>query len=170
MIRPGARRAAQATKNNKVGIIGTKATIGSGSYQRELKAAKAGITSFGQACPLFVPLVEEGWLDTKVASEVAFSYLKGLKAKDIDTLILGCTHYPLLTPVIADIMGRGVTLVDSAEEVAVEVDRILDSQGLANKSRAKPSYKFFVSDDPKHFTEVGEKFLRQKIRCAKKAG
>ena len=169
VIRPGARRAAQATKNNRVGIIGTRATIGSGAYQRELKAANPRITAFSQSCPLFVPLVEEGWINTKITYEVVWRYLKALKAKAIDTLILGCTHYPLLKSAIADIMGSGVALVDSAEEAAVVVDRIIDSQRLAKSSKVKPSYKFFVSDDPRHFVEVGERFLKQKIRCAKKA-
>jgi glutamate racemase len=168
VIRPGARRAASLTSNNRVGVIGTKATIGSGAYQRELRNAKSGITVFSQACPLFVPLVEEGWLDGKVTFEVARHYLGGLKGRGIDTLILGCTHYPLLKGVIRDVMGKGVTLVDSAEEVAMEVDRILDAHALASRSRARPSYKFFVSDDPRHFAEVGERFLKQKIRCAKR--
>ncbi len=167
VIRPGARRAAGATKNNRVGIIGTRATIGSGAYQKELKSANPKITVFGESCPLFVPLVEEGWLDSKVTGEIAFGYLKGLKAKDIDTLILGCTHYPLLKPAIEGIMGKTVTLVDSAEEVAIEADRILDAHGIANRSNKKPFHKFFVSDDPKHFMEVGERFLKQKIRCVK---
>ncbi len=169
VIRPGARRAAALTRNHRVGIIGTRATLGSGAYQKELKYASSKIVSFGQACPLFVPLVEEGWLDSKVTLEVARHYLSALKSKAIDTLILGCTHYPLLKPAIRAVMGRGVTLVDSAEEVAIEVDRILDAHGLANRSSTRPSHKYFVSDDPKHFSEIGERFLKQKVHCVKRA-
>jgi len=168
VIRPGARRAASLTRRNRVGIIGTKATIGSGAYQRELKNANPKIVAFGQTCPLFVPLVEEGWLDGKVTFGVARHYLDALKAKRIDTLILGCTHYPLLKRVIHDVVGKGVVLVDSAEEVAIEVDRILDAHALTNRSSSTPSYKYFVSDDPRHFVEVGERFLKQKIHCAKR--
>lgn len=169
VIRPGARAAAAITRNKRVGVIGTKATVMSGAYQRELKSANPKIAVFVKSCPLFVPLVEEGWIDTAVTRQVASSYLKGFKSERIDTLILGCTHYPLLKRAIRGVVGDDVALVDSAEEAAAEVDRILDAEGLANRSSAKPAYRFFVSDDPKRFAEVGGLFLRQRIRCVKRA-
>jgi len=169
VIRPGARAAAVITRNNRVGVIGTKATVMSGAYQRELANANPEIAVFSQSCPLFVPLVEEGWLDTAVTRQVASAYLKAFGSKKIDTLILGCTHYPLLKRVIRGVLGPGVALVDSAEEAAAEVDRILDAEGLSSRSNAKPVYRFFVSDDPKRFVKVGGLFLRQRIRCVRRA-
>ncbi|MCS6958245.1 MAG: glutamate racemase [Aquificaceae bacterium] len=119
VLEPGVKRALQTTKNKRVGVIGTRATINSNSYKKLLETN--GVEVFQKACPLFVPMVEEGILDGDIAKGVVAHYLKDIKDKNIDTLILGCTHYPLLKPIIEDFMGEGVNVVDSAECTAMEV-------------------------------------------------
>ena len=170
VIEPGAKCAADATRTAIVGVVGTNATVSSGAYEKAIKRLNGRISVFSQACPLFVPLVEEGWTDNKVCRDAASVYLGPLKAKGIDTLILGCTHYPLLKDVIGRVMGKGVMLVDSAREVAKEAGLILDASGLRNGSAGKKRHKFFVSDEPKRFVKLGGRFLRQRIECVKKAG
>lgn len=170
VIEPGAKGALGATRNNRVGVIGTSATISSGAYERAIKRLNARISCFCQTCPLFVPLVEEGWLDRDVTAEIAGIYLEPLRKKKIDTLILGCTHYPLLKGVLGKVMGPDVVLIDSAKEVAKGAREILDASGLLNQSGARPKHKFFVSDEPDRFARVGERFLRKKIDCVKRAG
>jgi glutamate racemase len=156
VLEPGARAAAEMTRNGKVGVIGTSATIGSSSYVRAIKALKG-------ACPLFVPLVEEGWLEGEVPELAAERYLGGLRSSGIDTLVLGCTHYPLLKPLISRVMGSGVMLIDSAAETAREVSAQLSSRGLENKENEKPLREFYVTDSPEVFKAVGERFLGQDI-------
>lgn len=134
VIEPGVRRAIKSTKNNKVGVIGTEATIQSGAYTRALKEADAAVEVYSRACPLFVPLVEEGWTDNDVVETTVNAYLGSLKQSGIDTLILGCTHYPLLKKVIRKFMGSNVRLVDSAEETAKEVESALKKGGLTRKT------------------------------------
>ena len=131
VIEAGARAASRATKNGKVGIIGTETTISSGAYTKAIREINADIDTFGQACPLFVPLVEEGWINDDVTHAVAERYLGILKDKGIDTLVLGCTHYPLLKGIIQKVMGNGVRLIDSAEETANEVKEVLMGLSLA---------------------------------------
>src|SRR5512145_1255809 len=133
VIEPGVRRAVQSTKNKKIGVIGTDATIQSGAYTRALKAADSTIEVYSRACPLFVPLVEEGWTDNAVVQLTVKNYLGSLKQSGIDTLILGCTHYPLLKKPIHGFMGKAMRLVDSAEEIAIEVAALLKRQSLARK-------------------------------------
>lgn len=169
VIDPGARGAIRATRSRRIGVIGTQATVSSLAYEKAMKRIDPAIKCFAQGCPLFVPLVEEGWLDTKVTREVVSVYLKGLKAKRIDTLILGCTHYPLLKAVIQKEMGSNVALVDSATEVAKEAKEILDASGLLNSSKGKKDQQFFVSDEPARFVKIGERFLKTRINCARKA-
>lgn len=169
VIEPGARSAASSTRNKRIGVIGTNATISSGAYEKAIKRLSARNSVFTQSCPLLVPLVEEGWTNSRVTYDIASIYLTGLKSKKIDTLILGCTHYPLLRGVIKKIMGPDVMLVDSAKEVAKEARAILDSTGLLNSRRAKGKHKFFVSDEPAKFVKIGERFLKKKIDCAKRA-
>ncbi|MDD2856203.1 MAG: glutamate racemase, partial [Desulfuromonadaceae bacterium] len=125
VIEPGARRAVQVTRSGKIGVIGTAGTIGSSAYTRAIKRLKPDAEVLTCACPLFVPLAEEGWTDNNVARLTAEIYLSGLKESPIDTLVLGCTHYPLLKKIIAEVMGPAVTLVDSAEETALTVKEIL---------------------------------------------
>ncbi|MDD5423499.1 MAG: glutamate racemase [Candidatus Omnitrophota bacterium] len=169
VIEPGAKAAVKATRNNIVGVIGTQATISSGAYERAIKKIDPKKSIFAQSCPLFVPLVEEGWIDKGVAREIASIYLKPLKSNKIDTLILGCTHYPLLKTVIGSLMGKGVLLVDSAKEVTEEARDVLDSSGLLNGSKGRRSHKFFVSDEPARFVKIGERFLKQRIECVKRS-
>lgn len=163
VIEPGAKQALLKTKNGRVGVIGTRATISSGVYQKALTGYKRKIRVFAISCPLFVPLVEEGWLGKDVTKAIAYNYLKPLKSKKIDTLILGCTHYPLIKATIRKIMGPGVQLVDSAGAVASEVKCILDEKGLRAGGRRRPRYQFFVSDEPQFFSKEGSKFLGRKI-------
>lgn len=169
VIEPGARRAASLTGNMKIGVIGTKATVKSGVYEREIKKFNPEINVFSLACPLFVPLAEEGWLDGKITKAIAEEYLAPLKKSGVDVLVLGCTHYPLLKPVIQRAAGRNVTLVDSAKETAKEVKLLLEENGLAKTAKAKPEYRFFVSDEPALFKKIGEKFLGRPIERIEKA-
>jgi glutamate racemase len=159
VIKPEALRAATATKNRKVGVIGTRSTIASGAYERAIHQHDSGITVLTQPCPLFVPLAEEGWFDEEVTRLVAERYLTGLIGEGIDTLVLGCTHYPLLKKVIAETMGRDVALVDSAVPIAKEVKDTLASMGMLRNGNQERRLTYYVTDDTKIFTRVGESFL-----------
>src|SRR6266705_6731725 len=130
VIRPGARAAVAATRNDHVGVIGTRATIKSGAYERELRALNPGIRISVRACPLLVPLIEEAWLDDELTDRVIARYLEPLVIEGIDTLVLGCTHYPLLVDPIARFLARKVELVDSARNCAKAVEQLLDQQSL----------------------------------------
>ncbi len=142
VIEPGVRRAIKSTKNKRVGVIGTEATIQSGAYTRALKEADGGVEVYSRACPLFVPLVEEGWTDNDVVEMTVKAYLGSLKQSGIDALILGCTHYPLLKKAIREFIGSGVRLVDSAEETAREVEAALKKAVLTGKKRQRNSQFF----------------------------
>ncbi len=169
VIEPGARSAIQMTKNGRVGVIGTKATISSGAYENSLKRLDASVKVYSQACPLFVPFAEEGWFDGDVVSKVARAYLDGMKSFKIDTLILGCTHYPLLAKVIQKTLGRRVKLVNSAEETAKEAAKLLVESGLCTeKKKNGPKLRFYVSDEPEQFRANGERFLGMSIRSVVK--
>ena len=168
VIEPGARGAVAATRSGRIGVIGTRATIASGAYDKAIKRMNPKMKLFGQSCPLFVPLVEEGWLDTKITYNAASEYLRPLKAKRVDTLILGCTHYPLLKAVIGRFMGKGVILIDSAKEVAGEARDILDAAGLLNRSSRRGGCKFFLSDEPGRFVRMGKRFLKRRVDCVKR--
>ena len=168
VIEPGAKGAVSSTRNNRIGVIGTSATISSGAYEKAIKKISPNKKVYTRSCPLFVPLVEEGWIDKGVSREIAEIYLKPLKAKKIDTLILGCTHYPILKDVIKKAIGVSVLLVDSAKEVAKEARAILDASGLLNPSAGKKEHKFFVSDEPARFIKMGERFLKARIDCVKR--
>lgn len=165
VIEPGVRKALQRTKSKRVGVIGTEATIQSGAYTHALKEVEPGVEVYSRACPMFVPLVEEGWTDNAVAEMAVKTYLGGLKQSGIDTLILGCTHYPLLKKAIRKFMGRNVQLVDSAEETATEVCAILKSKSLARKN-GKGSHSFYVTDAPDRFIKVGRRFLGERVDSA----
>jgi glutamate racemase len=159
VVDPGIEAALAATRNGKIGVIGTRGTVTSRTYETKLKAVRPDIRLSAQACPLFVPLVEEGWLDTDVTREVARIYLQPMIQAEIDTLILGCTHYPLLKSVIREILGPGVQLIDSAEETAKAAARELEWNGLKNGTKGLPNHRFYVSDIPHRFQEIGERFL-----------
>ncbi len=165
VIDPGAQRAVVATRNGKIGVIGTEATIASGTYTRALKRLDPKVEIYTRACPLFVPLAEEGWVDNEVARSAAALYLTSLKRSGIDTLVLGCTHYPLLAGVIAEVMGERVQLVDSARTTAEAVAAILARQGLARHTGAG-SVSFFVTDVPDRFVKVGARFMGQRVESA----
>jgi glutamate racemase len=165
VIAPGAAAAAQATKNRKVGVIGTEATIRSGEYTRALRQLRPDLEIYTRACPLFVPLAEEGWVDNEVASRAARLYLTSLAKSGIDTLILGCTHYPLLKPVIRATMGAGVRLVDSGVATAAVVRQVLVEQGLLRRGRGAEA-SFFVTDSPERFVKVGARFLGAQVDSA----
>lgn len=168
VISPGAREAVYATKNKRIGVIGTKATIASGAYEREIKSLDTRIKVTSCACPLFVPFVEEGWLDQRAVLEVAGVYLEPMKKAGADTLILGCTHYPLLKSVIKKVMGSGVTLIDSAKQVATEVKQILSTDGLLEANH-RPVRSFYVSDGPAWFSGLARRFLGHSIKNVIKA-
>ncbi len=171
VIEPGAKQALAKTKNGRIGVIGTKATIGSGSYEAVLKRLDAGVKVYSEACPLFVPFVEEGWLDGDVVSKVAHVYLDNLKSFGIDTLILGCTHYPLLNHVIQKTIGDKVALVNSAEETAKEARSLLQRLELvSSKSSDDQETRFYVSDEPEQFRVLGERFLGRSIHSVAKVG
>lgn len=168
VITPGAAAAARATKNRRIGVIGTAATVNSNAYANELQRLDPAVQTHSRACPLFVPLVEEGWLETKATELVATEYLFPLTLEKVDTLILGCTHYPLLKIVIAKVTKGMVTLIDSGEATAAEVERMLDEHGLRNTSPHRPNVQFLVSDAPEKFTAIGERFLGRKLGVVKR--
>lgn len=168
VIKPGAKKAVETTRNQCIGIIATSATIQSGEYKREIQRLDASVKVTAQACPLFVPLVEEGWFEKNVTLEVAYEYLAAMKKSKVDTLILGCTHYPLLKPILKSVMGKGVRLVDSAQEVAREVKQLLEYTGQNKTAKSKPRHEFLVSDEPKHFSRLAKRFLGREIAEAKR--
>jgi len=159
VIEASARMALQNTKSKSIGVIGTPATINSNAYARAIHLLDKEAKVFSQACPLFVPLVEEGWFDHPATRLIAQEYLKPVIAEQIDTLVLGCTHYPLLKPLLQDIMGKGVHLIDSAEAMADITADLIDKQNIGNKKSSPPEYVFYVSDVPYRFQTIGERFL-----------
>ncbi|MBF0624443.1 MAG: glutamate racemase [Magnetococcales bacterium] len=159
VILPGARLAAGTTRNRQVGIIGTRSTIASGAYPRELTALDSLIRSHPLACPLFVPLAEEGWHHHPATRLIATESLQPLMAAGIDTLILGCTHYPLLAPVIAEVMGPEVTLIDSARAVADALAGRIGPEIRPAPPGARPTRTLLATDVPDRFEEVARRFL-----------
>ena len=170
VIESGAKVAAARTRNKRVGIIGTVGTVGSGIHAQYLKKLDPEITCFGKACPLFVPLVEEGWLHDPVTVEVASRYLKELQDKDVDTLILGCTHYPLIRSTIRQVMGEEVCLVNPAYETALELGKLLEEQGLSSTGTEQKEfpYRFYVSDLADEFKEFANSILPYDVEMTKK--
>ena len=159
VISPGVREAVYTTQNKRIGVIGTRGTIESHAYENEIKELDPSIKVISCACPLFVPFAEEGWISGREVLGVAKKYLQPLNAARVDTVILGCTHYPLLKPVIKKALGEGVTLIDSAKQVAREVKEILAREGLLNTTRRNPRHKFYVSDNAKWFSNLAGRFL-----------
>lgn len=168
VITPGAEAASRATKNKRIGVIGTAATVNSNAYVNELVRLDDSTRTYSKACPLFVPLVEEGWLDTKATEMIANEYLFPLVAEKIDTLILGCTHYPLLKNVLHTATRGGVTLIDSGEATASVVEKMLDEHHIRNMNPHSPNIQFYVSDAPEKFTAIGERFLGRKLGVVKR--
>jgi len=163
VINPGARAAIEATRNGRIGIIGTHATIASDSYPKAIHKLDDKVKVFSLACPLFVPLVEEGYQDKQAARLIAEDYLKSLREVKIDTLVLGCTHYPLLKKTIQDVIGSDVRLIDSATETAAEARKYLEQKGLLRSDGKQTRHKFYVSDVPDRFAPVAERFLGRRI-------
>lgn len=163
VILPGAAAAAKATRNKRVGIIGTQGTIASRSYTNAIHDIDPSVEVFGQACPLFVPLAEEGWTDHKATELIAREYLHPLVQQKVDTIVLACTHYPILREVIARVVPHTVRLIDSGEATGHAVAELLASSGEQNTSKLTPNLQFFVSDIPYKFSEVGERFLGAKL-------
>lgn len=161
VVEPAARAAAAATRNGRVGVIGTGATIKSGAFRRGVEKYRPGARVFDEACPLFVPLVEAGWIDRNdaVTVETARRYLAPLVAERIDTLIMGCTHYPVLRDIIADIMGEGVTLINPGEWVAKRVKAVLGERDMLCGRDAGGKCRFYVSDLTDTFGEVARVLL-----------
>jgi glutamate racemase len=170
VILPGARRAVELSRSGRIGVIGTRATIDSGAYPAEIRAFRGDAEVIARACPLFVPLAEEGWTEDEVARAVAERYLAPFLDAGVDTLVLGCTHYPLLRGVIGSVLGPAVRLVDSAESVAAEVAaRIAGEPGLAAPAGGAGEHRFFVTDVPGPFQRVAERFLGRPIRRLERA-
>ncbi len=155
--------AVRATKNGKIGIIGTPGTIKSGSYERLIREYDPALKTFTRACPLFVPLVENGHFNTPVTKLVIEEYLEEIRAAGVDTLILGCTHYPLLKQAIREYMGDEVVLIDPGAEVAIYLKKKFDDGGLHGEQTDQNQYQYFVSDNVQGFEELGSMFLETKI-------
>ena len=167
VINPAVEEALSLTRNFRVGVIATYATIESESYARRLEARSPEAEYFLKPCPLFVPLAEEGWLDDAVALETARKYLTPIKKKEVDTLILGCTHYPLLEKVIAKVMGPSVRLVDSAAPTALRLKEILQKRGLLYPRERQAPLRIFVTDHVRNFARIGESFLGEALKSVK---
>lgn len=163
VIEPGAMAAVHATQNGRIGVIGTKATISSDTYARAIQSRDKNIKVFSLACPLFVPLAEEGYLEKEATRLIAEDYLHTLIDLDIDTLVLGCTHYPLLKDVIGRVMGEKVKLIDSAESTALRAAEILRDKDLLRTGGGGTGHKIYVSDVPDKFSQIAERFLGRQI-------
>ena len=163
VVKPGARVAAAATKNRRIGVIGTEGTVHSGLYERFIQEIDPRIRVFQKACPLFVPLVEEGWWKDDITRCVAERYLEPLKEEDVDTLILGCTHYPLIRKLLSEVIGPEVQLINPAYETAQELKRILKEKDLVREDstplRKEEQYSFYVSDAPEKFRDFAAEVL-----------
>ena len=170
VIRAGAEVAACETRNKKVGVIGTEGTIGSGIHEEFLHSLDPEIQVFGKACPLFCPLVEEGWTHDPLTREIAARYLKDLQDRGIDTLILGCTHYPLLRSTIGEIMGDAVRLVNPAYETALELKRLLTKEDLLSQETKQEEfpYRFYVSDLAEKFKQFANSILPYDVEMTQK--
>ena len=159
VVEPGARAAVRQSAGGHIGVIGTEGTVRSGAYENAIRALRPDARITGRACPLFVPLVEEGWVDHAVTRQVALEYLRPLVEARVSALVLGCTHYPLLKPLLCEILGPNVALIDSAAETAAELGRVLCDAGLEAPIDAEPAYSFVASDDPGQFLRLGQRFL-----------
>lgn len=168
VIEPGAKAAVKETENNKIGVIGTTGTINSEAYQKEIRRLNPVSEVIGQDCPLFVQIVEDGWEDTEIARLTAEKYLIDMIEHDIDTLVLGCTHYPILRYTLSKVLGRSVRLINPAYETSREVKEILTEKKLLASRHDKPTQKFYVSDDPEKFRRIGGNILNRNIASIEK--
>ncbi len=163
VIDAGAACAARTTRNRRIGIIGTPTTINSNAYALAIHRIDPDTRLYSQACALFVPLVEEGWLDHPVTRLTAQEYLRPVLSEDIDTLVLGCTHYPLLKPLLQEVAGPNVALIDSAQAMAEQAATLLKERHLGNPDKSAPRYEFYVTDVPLRFQTIGERFLGRSL-------
>jgi glutamate racemase len=171
VVEPGARAAVKAslgggrrsTRRGHVGVIGTAGTIRSRAYEHAIREIDGDIRITAQACPLLVPLIEEGWIDHSVTRQVAEEYLRPLIKEEINALVLGCTHYPLLKPMLCRVLGSRVTLIDSAAETAAELKRVLVERDIEANGTSAPAHRFIASDDPLQFLQLGQRFLGDAI-------
>lgn len=164
VIEPGARAAIRAAAGGSIGVIGTAGTVASGAYRRAILQRAPDAEVLQQACPLFVPFVEEGWFDHPAVQLVAADYLGPLR--DVKALVLGCTHYPLLKPMLSRLLGPGVSLIDSAEETAMVLAEVLRRDGLVADPASATTHRFVVSDDEARFLAVGSRFIGERLRSA----
>ncbi|MCX7965486.1 MAG: glutamate racemase [Syntrophorhabdaceae bacterium] len=166
VIEPAAKTAVMTTKTNKIGIIGTKATIKSKAYERSIKELKPNMEVISKPCPLFVPIVEEGLEKDEVAFIMAEKYLREFRDSGIDTLIMGCTHYPILEDVIKKVVGEHVNIINTGKETAKDVEKCLKEKGIL-KTKGKGLCQFYVTDAPETFKEIGGRFLKSQISTVK---
>jgi glutamate racemase len=163
VIEPGACAAAAASRGGPIGVIGTAGTIASNAYARAIRRARMDARVEQRPCPLFVPLVEEGWFEHPAAELIAREYLEPLRRAEVDTLVLGCTHYPLLKPLLQRVMGTEVRLIDSGEETAGVVAQALEAESLSAPAGAEVTHRFAVSDDEARFRQVGARFIGDRL-------
>ena len=163
VVEPGARAAVRASAGGHIGVIGTAGTIRSGAYERAIRALDPDARISAKACPLLVPLVEEGWTDHPVTRQIAEEYLEPLIREGINALVLGCTHYPLLKTMLCRALGQNVALIDSAAETAAEVGRVLLEHHIEAADGTTPTHRFVASDDPLQFLQLGQRFLGDAI-------
>jgi glutamate racemase len=163
VIKPGARTAIELGGKGPIGVIGTAGTIASDAYNRAIQALAPGMTVIQRACPLFVPLVEEGWFDHPATELVAADYLRELREACVRSLVLGCTHYPLLKPLLQQVMGPEVRLIDSGQATAVALETILVDQGMEAPQDRRADHRFVVSDDEARFRQVGSRFIGERL-------
>jgi glutamate racemase len=163
VVEPGARAAVRASPRGHIGVIGTAGTVASGAYPRAIHRIRPEALVVQRACPLLVPFVEEGWFDHPATELVAREYLAPLIAAGVESVVLGCTHYPLLKPLLSRVLGPGVALIDSAEEVASALADALNERKLEAPGTARPVHRFAVSDDPARFVTVGSRFLGERL-------
>ncbi|MGH7497645.1 MAG: glutamate racemase [Gemmatimonadales bacterium] len=166
VIKPGARAAIAAGSGGPIGVIGTAGTIASNAYARAIAALSPGLPVVQRACPLFVPFVEEGWFEHPATELVAAEYLTSLRSEGVRALVLGCTHYPLLRPMLQRIMGPGVALIDSGEATAEALETVLRDKSLEASPGATPTHRFVVSDDEARFRLVGARFIGERLAAA----
>ncbi len=159
VIEPGARAAVRSAGGKTIGVIGTRGTIASGAYATAIAALDSDLQVIAEPCPLFVPLVEEGWMDSDAAELIARKYMQPILAADVRTLVLGCTHYPLLKPLLRRVLGADVQLIDSAAETAAQTRVLLEQKGLISPASGRATHRFIASDAPAQFREVGQLFL-----------
>lgn len=171
VVVPGAEAAVNKSKNERIGVVGTSATINSQAYKNAIdrhSENKMEKSVFSQACPLLVPITEEGWLDNKITDNIIEEYLKEILQENIDTLILGCTHYPLLTEAFKKVVGKNIELIDSGKETAYYVKDMLTELDLLNTTKNKATVQYYVSDIPQKFEEIGALFLGEPLRTVKR--